>query len=161
MIILAIDPGNQQSALVWYDPEARRVVDKMKIPNDLAIEHLEGNRGTADHLAIEMAESFGAKVWDQVFTTVLWTGRFVQAWNRSFTLVTRREVKLSLVNSGKAKDAQIRNCLIDRWGGKDRAIGTRADPGPLHGITADCWQALAIAVTYSDATATRARGRVA
>lgn len=151
MIVLAVDPGNVLSALVWYDDAgAGRVVDKMKIPNEEALTHLAANTQGAEHLAIEMAESFGAKVWGQVFTTVLWTGRFVQAWGRTFTLITRREVKLHLANSGRAKDSQLRNCLIDRWGGKEIGIGSKTAPGPLFGVTADCWQALGIAVTFAD-----------
>lgn len=151
MIVLAIDPGNKQSALVLYDTIKSSVIDKCKIDNEEA--RLRVKYAVADHLAIEMAESFGAKVWGQVFTTVLWTGRFVEAWSKTFTLVTRREVKMHLTNSAKAKDSQIRNCLIERWGGKDTAIGNKMTPGPLKGITADCWQALAIAVTYSDLSA--------
>lgn len=38
--------------------------------------------------------------------------------------------------------------LIDRFGGKDAAIGRKATPGPLYGITKDLWSALAIAITY-------------
>ena len=150
MRLLAIDPGSSLSALVWYDGEAKRVVASCKVENDEALALL-GEHG-ASHLAIEMAESFGAKVWGQVFTTVLWTGRFVQAWHpRPYTLVTRREVKNQVAGSARAKDGQIRNVLIDRWGGKDKAIGSKKKPGPLFGITADRWQALAIAVTWSDA----------
>jgi hypothetical protein len=156
VILLAVDPGNELSALVVYDASALRVVEKMKIPNIEALDYLIHNRGGAERLTIEMAESFGAKVWSQVFTTVLWTGRFVQAWGRPFTLVTRREVKLQLAGSPRAKDGQIRNVLIDRWGGKETAIGKKAAPGPLFGVTADCWQALAIAVTYADGVKLRA-----
>lgn len=152
MILLAIDPGNERSALVWFDTEAQRVLHKCKVPNDHALQLLDDwpDQPVADHLAIEMAESFGAKVWSQVFTTVLWTGRFVQAWDDDFTLVTRRQVKLAITGSPRAKDGQIRQCLIDRWGGKDVAIGTKKQPGQLFGVTADCWQALAIAVTWAD-----------
>jgi len=154
MKLLAIDPGSSESALVWYDVTERRVVSSYKLPNDEALRLIQ--EPTADHLAIEMAESFGAKVWSQVFTTVLWTGRFVQAWSpRPHTLVTRREVKLELAGSPRAKDGQIRNVLIDRWGGKERAIGTRKQPGPLYGITADRWQALAIGVTWSERLASK------
>ena len=35
-------------------------------------------------------------------------------------------------------------------GGKAAAIGTRANPGPLHGISKDVWAALAVAVVYAD-----------
>lgn len=158
-MILAVDPGNALSAFVLYDEHAGRVLDKGKIGNDAMLKMLR-LRHSADVLAIEMAESFGAKVWNQVFLTVLWTGRFVEAWRGPFALVTRREVKMHVAGSGRADDAQIRNCLIDRYGGKDAAIGTRAEPGPLFGITADCWQAFAIAVTHAeqppDATRMRA-----
>lgn len=156
MIVLAIDPGSSESALVLYDAAAQRVAGKVKTSNELALVAIRGDGNAmtkAGHLAIEMAESFGAKVWSQVFTTVLWTGRFVEAWTasgRPFTLVTRREVKLSVAGSPSAKDGQIRNCLVDRWGGAERAIGSKRAPGPLHGVTADCWQALAIAVTWAD-----------
>jgi len=60
-------------------------------------------------------------------------------------------VKNELAGTARAKDGQIRNVLIDRWGGKDVAIGNKKQPGPLFGVTADCWQVLAIAVTFSDA----------
>lgn len=153
MLVLAIDPGSTLSAMVWFDTEDRRVVDKCKISNDAVLERMV--EYGPHHLAIEMAESFGAKVWGQVFTTVLWTGRFVQQWmakpGAEHTLVTRREVKQQLAGSPRAKDGQIRNVLIDRWGGRDVAVGTRKAPGPLCGVTADQWQALAIAVTWADA----------
>lgn len=153
-VILAIDPGNELSALVWFDTEAQRVLQKCKVPNDDALQLVSvtwPDIPRAQHLAIEMAESFGAKVWSQVFTTVLWTGRLVQAWGAGFTLVTRRQVKLAITGSPRAKDGQIRQCLIDRFGpGKEKAIGTKKQPGPLHGVSADVWSALAVAVTFAD-----------
>lgn len=159
MIVLAIDPGSRESALVWFETASQSVVDKYKGDNHACLE-LVGN-SQVNHLAIELAESFGAKVWSQVFTTTVWVGRFIQAWemtrtNRrrdTHTTIVRREVKMHLTGSAKAKDGQIRNCLIDRWGGKDKAIGKKQQPGPLFGITADMWQALAIAVTYADRVA--------
>jgi hypothetical protein len=153
MTILAIDPGSSLSALVWYDPGTNSVLKKIKIENEAALDILRDDC-YASHLAIELAESFGAKVWQQVFTTTVWVGRFVQEWSRSrgsgtFTYVKRREVKMELTGSARAKDGQIRNVLLERWGGKVKAIGTKKDPGPLHGVTADCWQALAVGVTYA------------
>ena len=156
MIVLAIDPGSTESALVWFDSSAQRVLDKYKADNQACLEQIA--QSNVDWLAIEQAESFGAKVWSQVFTTVVWTGRFIQAWEMTrpgrtrdtHTQVTRREVKMHLTGSARAKDGQIRNCLIDRWGGKDKAIGSKKQPGPLLGVTADMWQALAIGVTYAD-----------
>jgi hypothetical protein len=64
-------------------------------------------------------------------------------------LLPRRAVKLALCGDSRAKDANIRQALIDRFGGKDAAVGRKAAPGPLYGISRDVWSALAIAVTYS------------
>jgi hypothetical protein len=45
----------------------------------------------------------------------------------------------------KAKDANIRQALIDKIGPQ----GTKKDPGPTYGISKDVWSALAIAVTHT------------
>lgn len=160
-MILAIDPGSARSGYVLYDANERLVVDRGKDDNAELLSSLYDERAFADatHLAIEMAESFGSKVWDQVFKAVLWTGRFVEAWcaarHRNYTLVYRRDVKLHVAGSPRAKDGQIRQCLLERWGGKSVAVGKKSAPGPLHGVTADAWAALAIAVTFADGAATR------
>jgi hypothetical protein len=42
----------------------------------------------------------------------------------------------------RAKDANIRQALIDRFG----AVGTKKMPGPLFGVSSHYWAALAVAV---------------
>ncbi len=159
MRVLAIDPGNEQSGYVLYDVAERFVLDKGKCTNDELIASLYDDRAFdgATDLAIEMAQSFGAKVWSQVFVAVMWTGRFVEAWSAARCLphvfVYRRDVKLHLTGSARAQDGQIRQCLLERWGGKEQAIGTKSEPGPLRGVTADAWSALAVAVTFADGAA--------
>jgi hypothetical protein len=64
--------------------------------------------------------------------------------------VYRREVKTNLCGSMKAKDGNVRQALIDRFGGKEKAIGKKKTPGPLYGFSADVWQALAVAITFAD-----------
>ena len=63
------------------------------------------------------------------------------------SLVYREDVKLHLCGSPRAKDANIRQALIDRWGGKAEAVGTVKKPGPLYGVKSHAWSALAVAVT--------------
>ena len=85
----------------------------------------------------------------EVFDTVCWAGRFAEAAHRvPVVMLPRRAVKLALCGDSRAKDANIRQALIDRFGGS-AAIGRKAAPGPLYGITRDVWSALAIAVTYT------------
>ena len=146
---MAIDPGNEQSAFCWYADDEQKPYRFGKWPNAQVLDMLE-RESTSCLLAIEMIASYGMPVGREVFETCVWIGRFVQAWQGDHALVYRREVKLHLCGQPRAKDANIRQALIDRWGGKDRAVGKKASPGPLYGVSADVWSALAIAVTYVD-----------
>jgi hypothetical protein len=146
--IMAIDPGPTQSAYVVLD--LGYVVEASILPNDLILDVIE-NHGSEEgaQLAVEMVASYGMAVGKEVFETVYWIGRFCQRWGDDHHRVYRKDVKLHLCNSMKAKDANIRQALLDRFGGK-AAIGTKKQPGPLYGVKADIWAALAVAVTFAD-----------
>jgi hypothetical protein len=80
----------------------------------------------------------------------VWVGRFIEMSVADAALMPRKDVKLHLCGQTRAKDSNIRAALIDRFGGKEKAIGKKASPGPLYGLKADAWQALALAVTWLD-----------
>lgn len=153
MKILTIDPGNVHSAWMFYDTDAGKPLTFGIDDNDRVLEMLRNT--VPHHMAIEMVASYGMRVGAEVFETVYWIGRFVQAWcPQATTRVYRREVKMHLCGCNNAKDANVRQALIDRFGpGKATAIGTKKSPGPLYGVSKDCWSALAIAVTWSDENA--------
>ncbi len=151
MTILAIDPGTTESAFVIYD--GTRLVEFGKIENQPLLERIPHHRALCSHLAIEMIASYGMPVGREVFETCVWIGRFVQAWGGPYSSVYRKDVKLHLCGSPKAKDGNIRQALIDRWGGKERAIGKKATPGPLYGVSSDVWAAVAVAVTHAESRA--------
>ena len=144
--ILAIDPGSAQSAWLRYDgtrPKGFGIT-----ANDVLVRALRTG-GLPDVVVIEKVESYGMAVGAEVFDTVLWAGRFAEAAHRAqVVLLPRRAVKLALCGDSRAKDANIRQALLDRFGGS-AAVGRRAAPGPLYGISRDVWSALAIAVTYT------------
>lgn len=152
MITVNIDPGNVESAYVVLD--AGRPTSFGKVTNHDLLEKLEGfAAGLPYHtpLVVEMIASYGMPVGREVFETCVWIGRFVQLWPFEHHLVYRREVKIHLCGQARAKDGNIRQALIDRFGpGKERAIGTKRQPGPLYGVKADVWAALAVAVTFAD-----------
>jgi hypothetical protein len=149
--ILAIDPGPEQSAALRYDAASHKVDCIGILPNETLLRSLEPIGRHKTHLAIEMIACYGMPVGSEVFETCVWIGRFLQRWEGPYTRVYRREVKLHLCNSARAKDANVRQALIDRFGpGKKRAIGLKASPGPLFGIKADLWAALGVAVTFAD-----------
>jgi hypothetical protein len=156
MKLLAIDPGNEESAYVAYDCDAGSVLAFGKKANaDVLQWMISPSSFNAQHIAIEMIASYGMPVGREVFETCVWIGRFIEAWGAPYTLVYRKDVKLHLCGNARAKDGNVRQALIDRYGGKQKAIGTKREPGPLYGVSADVWSALAVAVTWSDGQKTK------
>lgn len=148
--ILAIDPGPEFSAFVRTDSEARQVYEHGKIPTLDLLAKVRSERPGRDHLAIEMVQFFGMAVGQSIFNTCMVVGRLVEAWGGPFCFVFRKDVKLHLCGSNRAKDANIRAAVLERWGGKEQAVGRKASPGPLYGVKADVWSSLAVAITYAD-----------
>lgn len=144
-MIIAIDPGDVQSAFVVVD-DLCDIVDKGLEPNETMKAYLEQGRAPYDKLVIEMVASYGMPVGKTIFETCVWIGRFIEAWGGDFELVYRQEVKLALCRSTRAKDSNVRQALIDRFG----EVGTKKKPGKLYGVSKDIWSALAVAVCYQD-----------
>jgi hypothetical protein len=167
VLITAIDPGTRESAFVVLTAATGCIGEHGILPNEELLSLLATkakyaigrsvprNPETMPHLAIEMVASYGMPVGAEVFETCVWIGRYVQVWaewHGPHSFVYRRDVRMHLCNDGrKATDATVRQALIDRFGpGKAAAIGTKAKRGPLYGVKADVWQALAVGVTYLD-----------
>lgn len=153
-IILAIDPGPTESAWVAYDTQDKSLRCFDYQPNEQVLIDAFGTK--ADKLAVEMIASYGMPVGESVFETCVWVGRFIQQWtvvnNPSlYQKVYRKDVKMHLCGSMKAKDGNVRQALMDRYGStRQAAIGKRACPGPLYGVSGDVWAALGVAVTASE-----------
>lgn len=161
MMILSVDPGHTQSAWVVYD--GKKVRGHAKMPNEELLRNLREFTGNppfslSEVLVVEWIAAMGMAVGAEVFDTCAWTGRFIEAWEHctgwTHHRVKRHEVKMHLCGNMRAKDGNIRAALIDRFGGAG-AIGKKAMPGPLYGISGDCWSALAIGVTWHDRDALR------
>lgn len=146
MILLAIDPGPTQSA--WLQWTGERVLSRGFHPNDEIFERCLTQ--TADLLVIEKVESFGMAVGAEVFETVFWSGRFAQHWHshggRPVERIGRHAAKMHLCHNQRAKDSNIRQALIDRFG----MPGTKRSQGRLYGIAGHLWAALAVAVVAVD-----------
>jgi len=149
MKLLAIDPGNEQSAWVKYDTADNIILDFGIMPNKELKKSLETGLIDADYLAIEMIASYGMAVGKSVFETCVWIGRFIELWGNNYSFVYRKDVKMYLCGSMKAKDVNIRQAIMDRYGStREKAIGTKKNPGALYGVSKDVWAALGIALTY-------------
>jgi hypothetical protein len=150
-VILAIDPGNEYSAYI-VTTDKLEPMEYGKIENNAVLGVIESQLvlKKPPQIAIEMVASYGMPVGAEVFETCVWIGRFVEAsvsvLNVTPIKVYRKDVKTALCGSQKARDANIRQALIDRFG----VVGTKKAPGFFYGFKADIWQAYAVAVTYHD-----------
>lgn len=149
MLILAIDPGTTQSGWTLFDGVKVRASGTS--PNAHILERIRilgGYVANGLHeptrLAVERFEARGMPIGDDSIETLLWTGRFIQAWNKpdEVVRVKRSAVKLQLCGTSRAKDPNVRQALIDRLG----APGTKKAPGPTYGVSSHAWAALAVAV---------------
>lgn len=147
--ILAIDPGTEKSAYVaLYDGTyivAHDILDNYTM-RDLIIQYKTGCH--MDVLAVEMIASYGMAVGRETFETCLWIGRFLECLkdDTAYTLCYRRDIKLHLCGSARAKDTNVWAALTDRFG----KPGTRKAPGLLYGIKSHERAALAVAVYVYD-----------
>lgn len=150
-MILAIDPGTTQSAWVLYHPYAEELHGFGKQPNAEILDLI----AKADYTdaVIERIESYGMPVGREVFQTVQWTGRYIEAIEyagKRWRELPRQAVKLHLCQSPRAKDANVRQALLDRFSGPLTPSGNPAKGHQLHGVTGDVWAALGVAVTWVD-----------
>lgn len=147
MRILSIDPGTDETAwLIW---DGRIVTFGFQSNSDF-LSNIRGGGMTYHAVAIEMIASYGMPVGREVFETCVHIGRIIEAvraYNPEATWkVYRKDVKLHLCGTPRAKDGNIRQALIDRIGKQ----GTKKEPGPTYGVSKHVWAALAVAVYAHD-----------
>lgn len=141
--LIAIDPGTDVSAVVIWD--GAKLHSASILENHRALQcvrlHPEGFT-----VAVEMVACYGMPVGREVFETCLVIGRIQEicaSRNVPCRLVYRRDVKLHHCGTSKAKDANIRQSLIDKYG----APGVKKAQGVTYGIKSHLWAAFAVA-TY-------------
>lgn len=148
-IVLALDPGTTETGWVIFD--GKRVIATGIDSNEVVLDRIRMRIKPAavhwafDTIAIEMIASYGMAVGREVFETCVWIGRFQQAWHAPDEVlkVYRKDVKMHLCGTTKAKDPNIRQALLDLLGPQ----GTKKEPGPLYGVKSHAWAALGVAVT--------------
>ena len=105
-----------------------------------------------DLIAIERMQSYGISGSSLLRTSEV-VGRLwqhaLEIPGAKVELVYRREVLKHLDVTGKGnRDSLVRQRLIEMHGGcKQVAVGTKKNPGPLHGVSGHAWSALAVAIT--------------
>ena len=117
--ILAIDPGPAKSAWIEFahdQPWQFGIHDNETMLDEIIPMYRESQ------LAIEMVGHYGKGMpaGKEVFDTCVWIGRFIQHWKRStdrkHIILLRKTVCAHVCGSAKAKDGNIRQSMLDRFG---------------------------------------------
>jgi hypothetical protein len=150
MMIFSIDPGNERSAYSLLDSNLSPVKFGI-LPNDELLNVIDFIATIKDiHFCCEMVASYGMAVGKTVFDTCIWIGRFSQLifehTGSTPTYIYRMDEKMALCHDSRAKDGNIRQALIDRFG----PVGTKKNKGWFYGVSKDVWAAIAVGVTYHD-----------
>ena len=154
-MLLAIDPGTNESAYVVMDEKSRKPIEFAKADNFSVLRRIQALVDSSYTVAIEMVASYGMPVGAEVFETCVWIGRFDLAAAQGkarIRFVYRKDEKIAICGSSQANDATIRRALADRFapGESNYGKGTKKRPGFFYGFSADIWSAFAVGVTYLD-----------
>ena len=153
MRIIGIDPGNRETAYCFIEDGKPTIF--RKLTNLFMLEQIYFGWQFEYVAVIEQISGMGMAVGKDVFETVWWSGRFCEAieiMKRPVHRVPRRDVKLYLCGSARAKDSNIITAIVDRYDperiyGK-YGKGVKKNPGPLFGMSKDVWQAFAVGLTW-------------
>ena len=156
-MILSIDPGNIESAYVVMEKDTYKPILFEKINNDeLALKlPLILKEHNIDVVVIEKIASYGMAVGASVFDTCIWIGRFYEMsipYVKKVEYIYRKDEKMNLCNSMKAKDSNIRQALIDRFAKFDfkNGKGGKGNQDFFYGFSKDIWASYAVGCTYLD-----------
>lgn len=151
--MFAIDPGNEQSAWCIMNEKYELLHFNKQLNKDV-MDVLLNTLPIIDVVVIERVASYGLPVGREVFETCEWIGRYAQEAEKETNVyyIYRKDEKLYLCGEMRAKDANIRAALIERFAKHDlkNGRGTKSNPDFFYGVKADIWSSIAIAVTYLD-----------
>jgi hypothetical protein len=161
--IIGIDPGPSESGVVLYNSEDRSIRYASVLPNCDLKDELDGGWFTdypdncVPTVAIEFPCFYGKScaIGKDVLDTAAVVGQFeeiTRAWHPR--RITRREVRMHLCGTMRSGDAQVWAAILDRYGGRKAAVGTKKAPGPLYGVRSHARSALAVALTAAETKGT-------
>lgn len=172
MRVMGLDPGSTESSVVRLSEDGRAIEEKLSAPNARVREWLHAY-SFEDVLAVEFMRPRGMPTSQDEIDTCVELGRMIEAWGGPYEKVSRLQAKMHVCGRANATDANIRQALIDVFGGEAAIGGKRCQgcggkgwvgrdhapcalcrgstwrmpPGPLRDVRGDEWAALSIAIT--------------
>ena len=187
MRVLSLDPGTTRTG--WCIIEDGAPTDWGWDENDLVRDLIQNPSDGWQELVIEDIGNYGTPMGRDTIETIKWMGRFDQAhfdhWKEHTTFIMRPTIKTHLCGVASAKDGNVRQALIDRFGGDEVAVGGKrcvvcsgkgwkgrgrppctdcnatgyeTPKGVLYGISGHVWSSLAVACTFIDTMPNLDRG---
>ena len=145
MLIMGIDPSPEFAYYIIWDTE-KQEIKKQEILYDWEIKLPDVNKIVCEDIAC-----YGMPVGKTVFDTAKMIGRIIEKGHHNYinvNTVYRRDIKMYFCNSMKAKDSNIRQAIMDKFGGKSKAKGNKKAPGKLYKVKKDWWSALALCLYW-------------
>jgi hypothetical protein len=158
MIVLGIDPGPETHGAVVYDTQERCAVwAEGRITRAALRDVLANDLDRITAVVIERPAAMGpmgaGKVGHMLDTA--WAAGELAAMCRGLgypvRTMTRREVLrgLGVLSGSGSSDARVRAaCIADHGASKSAAVGRKANPGPLYGVSSHAWQALGLVLAW-------------
>ena len=153
MKVFAIDAGTTESGFCIMDFATYKPLLFGKAENEEVLRYVL--EGCYDVLVYEEFQSYGMSVGKSTITSITWNGRFIQAavsLLKPYYPIYRAEEKIAICGTMKAKDANIRQALIDRFAQFDfkQGKGTKNNQDFFYGFAKDCWSAFCVGTTWID-----------
>jgi hypothetical protein len=152
--IIGIDVGSTYSGICIWDTKHQEInycndsLSNKNVPYLTKECKLDYTRKDC-YFVIEDIKSYGMPVGATTFDTCKAIGRFqerIESYGDSYIMVSKPEVQVHFCNTTKAKDANIKRVLKDRFGEK----GTKKKQGVLYNLKSHSWDAFALCIYYED-----------
>ena len=153
MEILCLDVGTLESGFCLLDSETYKPLKFGKINNEELLKIVKYDN--YDVMVYEEFQSYGMPIGVSTLTSITWNGRYIQSAldrNKKVSRIYRKEEKINICGSLKAKDSNIRQALIDRFAKHDlkNGKGTKKEPDFFYGFKSDIWSSFCVGCTYLD-----------
>lgn len=153
MEILCLDVGTEESAYCIINSETYKPLKFEKINNIELLKIVKNEK--YDKMVYEEFQCYGMAIGVSTIKSITWNGRYIQSAldrNKPVEYIYRKEEKMNLCGSMKAKDTNIRQSLIDRFAEFDlkQGKGTKDNKDFFYGFKSDIWASYAVGVTYLD-----------
>lgn len=152
LYVLGIDTGSVETGVCLIERRTCKPLFFGKISNNELFSFFANIKEHLNNceIAYEQFKNYGMPMGDSTINSIQWNGRIIQHLIENYVEekyvypVMRVEEKMHICNSMKAKDSNIRQALIDRFG----EVGTKKNPGFFYGFKKDVWSAFAVAITH-------------